>query len=221
MVRSLAQGTNWRARINEGAVLEHLDRLLNVAEGEKPTGSQLASAFLAFATRVGSGFSKSLRRSLTGRLGETLNHSRTGINQKAWILALDSIYSDPSHRGLAAAMETVAQSRPDGYEVRLRDHAATLRALGQTSDPRGHLQALSRLRRRRTLPNSSESTVHKAKGLEFRRVLLCPVDPHQYPSSSTGARLLYVAMSRATHQLSIVIDTASPVEHLDYSGFGP
>jgi superfamily I DNA/RNA helicase len=58
------------------------------------------------------------------------------------------------------------------------------------------------------------STVHKSKGLEFRRVLLCPVDRHQYPDHAYGARLLYVAMSRATHALTIVTDSAAPVRHL-------
>jgi hypothetical protein len=45
-------------------------------------------------------------------------------------------------------------------------------------------------------------------------VLLCPADQQQFPNSSYGARLLYVAMSRATHALTIVTDSASPVRHL-------
>jgi superfamily I DNA/RNA helicase len=115
-------------------------------------------------------------------------------------------------------MEHLARSPLGAYRVRLRDHAATLRGLGRTDDPRGHLQALSRLRRRRSLPVQSTSTIHKAKGLEFRRVLICPADQQQYPANPYGARLLYVALSRATHCLTIITDKASPLSHLNFSG---
>jgi len=127
------------------------------------------------------------------------------------------IFANPDHRGLAAATDHLSRSAADTYRVRLPDHAATLRALSRTDDPRGHLQLLSRLRRRRTLPNFSTSTVYKAKGLEFRRVLVCPADQHQYPTSPYGARLFYVAISRATHRLTIVTDTTSPVAYLDFA----
>jgi superfamily I DNA/RNA helicase len=114
-------------------------------------------------------------------------------------------------------MEHLSRPASEGYRVRLPDHAATLRALSRSDDPRSHLQSLSRLRRKRAHPKFSTSTVHKAKGLEFRRVLVCPADRQQYPPSGYGARLLYVAMSRATHRLTIVTDTASPLSHLDFT----
>ena len=60
-----------------------------------------------------------------------------------------------------------------------------------------------------------------AGGLEFRRVLICPADQQQYPATPYGARLLYVALSRATHALTIVTDTASPISHLDCIGIQP
>lgn len=37
------------------------------------------------------------------------------------------------------------------------------------------------------------------------------------PRLPYGARLLYVAMSRATLQLTIVTDTSSPAEHFHFS----
>jgi len=217
MVRTLAQGSRWRAGINEGAVLEHLDKLLIESECENVAAADLASAFIAFADEIGTGFAKQLRQGIAERAGSTLRAQGAGVNQKAWLDILAPIYADPSHRGLAAAMGILHRVPPAGYRVRLCDHAATLRALGRSEDPRGHLQALSRLRRRRSLPPQSVSTVHKAKGLEFRRVLICPADQHQYPSNGYGARLLYVAMSRATHELTIVADPSSPVSHLDFT----
>lgn len=214
MVRALAQGANWRAGVNEGAVLEYLDRLLAEAEEEAATAAKLAVGFLTFVTDIGSGLPKALREGLGNRAGTQLNLAQAGVKQLPWLHALEAIYTDPSHRGLATAMERVAVNPPAGYRVRLGDHAAALRAIGRTDDPRGHLHALSRLRRRRSLPHLSTSTVHKAKGLEFRRVLVCPADARQYPPTAYGARLFYVAMSRATHQLTIVTDASAPLTHL-------
>ena len=212
MVRTLAQSANWRARVNEGAVLEHLDRLLVEEEVEATTPAALSVAFLTFATEIGSGLSKALRISLERRLGQVLDLRRAGSNQEPWLRALSMIFANPDHRGLAAATDHLSRSAADTYRVRLPDHAATLRALSRTDDPRGHL-----IRRRRTLPNFSTSTVHKAKGLEFRRVVVCPADQHQYPTSPYGARLFYVAISRAKHRLTIVTDTTSPVAYLDFA----
>ncbi|OSI66355.1 UvrD-helicase domain-containing protein [Bradyrhizobium canariense] len=217
MVRALAQSSNWRARVNEGAVLEHLDQLLVAQEAEHATPATLALAFMTFAAKIGSGFPKALRDSLARRVGATLNLQQAGSKQDRWLGALAAIYGCTDHRGLAAAMDHMSHSSSGGYRVRLPDHAAALRALGRTDDPRGHLHSLSRLRRKRVQPQFSTSTVHKAKGLEFRRVLVCPADQQQYPPSDYGARLLYVAMSRATHQLTIVTDAASPLSHFDFT----
>ena len=214
MVRALAQGANWRAGVNEGAVLEHLDALLAEAEDDVVTAAKLAVAFLQFATDIGSGFPKALREGIEKRAQVQLNRSQAGVKQLAWLQPLEAIYAKPDHRGLAAAMDLVAEHPPAGYRIRFSEHAAALRAVGRTDDPRGHLHALSRLRRRRALPPLSTSTVHKAKGLEFRRVLVCPADEQQYPTGTYGARLFYVAISRATHQLTIVTDTGSPLAHL-------
>jgi hypothetical protein len=218
MVRTLAQSCNWRAKVNEGAALEHLDRLLSEAEADEVTAGALAAGFLVFVASTGSGFQKTTRDGLRARLGDTLDQRRAGKTQVVWLHALSAIYQAPNHYGLAAAMDILMRETPSGYRVRLRDHASTLRALGRTDDPREHLQALSRLRRRRNLPPLNASTVHKAKGLEFRRVLVCPADQHQYPGTPYGARLLYVAMSRATHHLTIVTDAVSPLRHFDFAG---
>jgi AAA domain/UvrD-like helicase C-terminal domain len=217
MVRTLAQSTNWRARMNEGAVLEHLDQLLIAQEAADATPATLALAFMTFASKIGSDFPKPLQSSLAQRVGDTLNLQQAGSKQEPWLGALTAIYASTDHRGLATAMDHMSRYSSGGYRVRLPDHAAALRALSRTDDPRGHLHSLSRLRRKRAQPKFSTSTVHKAKGLEFRRVLVCPADQQQYPSSKYGARLLYVAMSRATHRLTIVTDAVSPLSHLDFT----
>jgi DNA helicase-2/ATP-dependent DNA helicase PcrA len=58
------------------------------------------------------------------------------------------------------------------------------------------------------------STIHKAKGLDFDHVLLCPVDRHQYPDDVLGGRLLYVALSRAKRSIRLVLASDAPTRHL-------
>jgi DNA helicase-2/ATP-dependent DNA helicase PcrA len=59
------------------------------------------------------------------------------------------------------------------------------------------------------------STIHKAKGLDFDHVLLCPVDRHQYPDGVLGARLLYVALSRAKRSIRLVLAGDAPSPHVE------
>jgi DNA helicase-2/ATP-dependent DNA helicase PcrA len=58
------------------------------------------------------------------------------------------------------------------------------------------------------------STIHKAKGLDFDHVLLCPVDRHQYPDGNLGVRLLYVGLSRARLSIRLAVTTDAPTSHL-------
>ena len=214
MVWALAQAAGWRVTVNEGATLDHLSGLLEMAESSGADRASLASAFMDFVEQIGSGLRKPMRESILRRAGAQLNVDKAGLAQRPWLDALSPIYELPNHRGLAAAMERLAAAPPSQYKIRLKDHAVTLRALGRTTDPRGHLQALGRLRRIRRASFLSASTVHKAKGLEFHRVMICPADTHQYPNGGLGGRLLYVAMSRATQELLILGDGSNHSPHL-------
>ena len=123
MVRALAQSSNWRAGLNEGAVLEHLDLLLGEAEAEKMDAATLASAFATFVADIGSGFTKAMREGLIKRAGVTLNEGKAGTSQKAWLAILAAIYTDPCHRGLAAAMELLARA----HQMAIGSASATMR----------------------------------------------------------------------------------------------
>ena len=48
------------------------------------------------------------------------------------------------------------------------------------------------------------STIHSAKGLEFRHVILCGFLDDKPPAESRVSRsLIYVGMTRATHELTL------------------
>ena len=59
-------------------------------------------------------------------------------------------------------------------------------------------------------PARAISTIHKAKGLECKSVILMPCDARSFPDKEDSRCLLYVALSRATHRLQLVVSRASP-----------
>lgn len=214
MAKSTAQAVGWRAPLNEGAHLDELEVLIQALETRAGDAPGISRAFLDFLSVIGAGLTASVRNGLEERIGETINRDRAGNNQIAWLNYFEPIYTSPDHRGVAAAMRRVRDTLPPGYTVRLGEHARGLSALARTDDPRTYGNALSRIRRRREWPPQMVSTIHKAKGLDFDHVLLCPVDRHQYPDDTFGARLLYVALSRAKRSLRLVLAGDAPTRHL-------
>jgi DNA helicase IV len=63
------------------------------------------------------------------------------------------------------------------------------------------------------LPPKAISTVHKAKGLEKDNVMVVPCDQEHFGATEAKRRLLYVALSRATKSLAIVLprNSCSPL----------
>lgn len=214
MAKSAAQAGGWRAPLNEGAQLDELDVLVQALEVHAGNAQELAGAFLDFLAVIGVGLTADLSISLRRRLGAAIDHERAGRNQLAWLSCLEPIYEAPDHRGMAVAMRLVRETRPPGYTIRFPDHVWGLSAFDRTDDPRAFRSVIGRIRRRRKWPAQMVSTIHKAKGLDFDHVLLCPVDRHQYPDDVLGARLLYVALSRAKRSIRLVLSGDAPTRHL-------
>lgn len=214
MAKSTAQAGSWRAPLNEGAQLDELDVLIQAMEAQAGNAEALAGAFLDFLCVIGAGLPQAMCGGLRGRLGAAINRDRAGQNQLAWLDCLAPIYASPDHRGIAAAMRTIRDGAPAGYAIRYGDHVWALCAFDRTDDPRAFRSTLGRIRRRRKWPPQMVSTIHKAKGLDFDHVLLCPVDRHQYPDDVLGARLLYVALSRAKRSVKLVLAADAPSQHL-------
>ncbi len=214
MVKTVAQVGSWRAPINEGARLDELDTLIQAMEAHAGNAERLARAFLDFLSVIGAGLTQSLCSGLRGRLGATINRQRAGSKQNAWLNCLQAIYACPDHRGVATAMRAIRDMPPPGYTIRLHDHVWALCSFSRTDDPRGFRSMLGRIRRQRKCPPQMVSTIHKAKGLDFDHVLLCPVDRHQYPDGDLGARLLYVGLSRARLSIRLAVTADAPTSHV-------
>jgi DNA helicase-2/ATP-dependent DNA helicase PcrA len=82
--------------------------------------------------------------------------------------------------------------------------------LGSHPDPeQGFAQVLAaRARRPHALPGKAISTVHKSKGLEAKNVLVLPCNGDTFGEKHRC--LLYVALSRASHELTLVVSRAKP-----------
>ena len=214
MAKSNAQAGSWRAPVNEGAQLDELEVLIQALEARAGDAQGVAGAFLDFLAAIGVGLTSQISEGLHRRLGASIKRDGAGRNQIAWLDCLEPIYASPDHRGVAVAMRSVRNTLPPGYTIRFRDHVWALCAFDRTNDPRAFRSTLSRIRRRRKWPPQMVSTIHKAKGLEFDHVMLCPVDRHQYPDGMLGARLLYVALSRARRSIRLVLARDVPTRHL-------
>lgn len=217
MAKTIAQTGSWRAPMNEGAQLEGLDQLIDDVEAYAGDPAGLARAVLDFLQVIGVGLSSAVRSRVLDRVGLSINHKGAGTNQLAWLACLEPIYARPDHRGVGAAVQAVRRTPPPGFTIRFRDHAGAACSLARTDDPRRFRSSLGRIRRHTRWPRQMVSTIHKAKGLEFDNVLLCPVDHHQYPNKELGARLLYVALSRA--RLSIRLAVSRDTQPLHVSLF--
>lgn len=84
--------------------------------------------------------------------------------------------------------------------------------LDQFTDP---IQGQTELTRRRSsvgasMPNRIISTIHKAKGLERHDVVIMPCDASTFSGTDYKRCVAYVALSRATHSLTLVISPTRP-----------
>ena len=82
--------------------------------------------------------------------------------------------------------------------------------LGSHADlEQGFAQVLAtRASRPHVLPEKAISTVHKSKGLQARNVLVLPCDSDTFGEEHRC--LLYMALSRASHALTLVVSRDKP-----------
>jgi hypothetical protein len=115
---------------------------------------------------------------------------------------------------VAAALAAGAEPSEIALLARTRAH---LRPLGRALRERGiEHQSMDHVAFRRfdwTRPSAKLLTMHSAKGLEFARVFVCGLQalPMAGETPDESMRLLYVAMTRATHSLVLSAAGSSPM----------
>lgn len=132
---------------------------------------------------------------------------------KPLALILEPLYAAPTVATWLACLRTAwgRASEIDWKPVR-RDTLGILAAL-QTDGDADVLRALHGVARGRKesmrLPRRVVTTIHKAKGLEFAEVAVPYLSAPSFPDTWEGRRLLYVALTRASRHLYLLVPRAN------------
>lgn len=201
----------------EGHTRDALSKLALGCRECSGTPASVADVFIEFVQNVGCGFSNSsygeaFRQEIVERCSVPRRQKRLKIQDIA-----KHIIERPDHRGIALALAKLGEfmRNDDAFsDIKLdlwREFKEAIR-LGYYDDIN---EGLTNLHMRRTLfraslPPKAISTVHKAKGLERESVLIVPCDRQHFGNSDAKRRLLYVALSRATKSLALVVPYSSP-----------
>lgn len=216
-VTALRAFFNRRLPIWEGHVREGLAGLVAHSKAYRGNAGELARGTVAFMGAVASGFSPSAfgNRFVT----EAENGCTANCQGKPQLLQsmASHIVESPDHQGVARALERLRDlvaNEAVFADVRVH-HTREFAEAIQLSKFDDADDGFAEIARRRTharpkLPSKAISTIHKAKGLEFENVMLLPCDMANF-SNSRGARAkLYVALSRATNNLMLVVSRSQP-----------
>jgi hypothetical protein len=208
---------NRRLPIWEGHVREGLSTLATQCAAHQGNAEALACGTLTFMNSVATGFSPTAfgkRFVLEARQGCVKPCS--GKPQHLQTMAR-LIVECPDHRGVARALDylrNLVANEKAFADVRV-DHGREFSEailLGQFEDADVGFAEIARQRThaRPQLPAKAISTIHKAKGLEFENVMVVPCDAENFSNTKASRARLYVALSRATRSLMLVVSKSKP-----------
>lgn len=206
-----------RLPIWEGHVRDGLADLVSSAKANAGNPAELAAGMVTFMKAVATGFSPT---SFGNRfVTEAQNGCTASCTGKPFHLQSMArhIVDCPDHRGVGRALAHLRNLV--GYEQAFFDvrihHVREFAEAIQLSTFDDADEGFAEIARRRThsrpqLPRKAISTIHKAKGLEFENVMLLPCDSGNFSHTRAARAKLYVALSRATQNLMLVVSHGQP-----------
>lgn len=206
-----------RLPIWEGHVRDGLANLVSHTNANAGNPAKLAAGIVTFMRAVATGFSPTAfgnRFVAEAQNGCTANCTGKPLHLQSMAR---HIVDSPDHRGVSRALahlrELVANEQAFA-EVRVH-HAREFAEAIQLSKFDEADEGFAEIARRRTharpqLPRKAISTIHKAKGLEFENVMLLPCDAGNFSQTRSARAKLYVALSRATQNLMLVVSQVQP-----------
>lgn len=217
MVRGLRAFFYRRIPIWEGYVRDALTILVISCQQHRGDKVRIAQAFTKFVQAVSTGFASSSYGSIfQEEIAQGCTAKRSKMPAKLQELAR-LIVEAPDHCGVARALARLAEliSTDDAFsaiKIDLRREYKEGARLDRYDDADTGMTGLtmSRAVSRIFMPDKVISTVHKAKGLERESVLILPCDDAHFPDNDAKRRLLYVALTRATNSLAIVLPRHLP-----------
>lgn len=205
---------NRRLPIWEGHVRESLSRLVIDSQKHKGYPDKLCGATIAFIKKVTTGFSDSaFAQELVTEIATGCTAKRRG--KPATLQTLGRLILDQAdHRGVAALLkrlDELIKTDPAFRSIHI-DYRREFWEATQLIDFDDPDEAIAEIARRRTylrptLPEKAISTIHKAKGLERSDVMVLPCDDQHFADNMAARFRLYVAISRATHSLTLVVSS--------------
>lgn len=215
MVGSLTAYTNRRIGVWEGHTRDHLATLVEALQVAIGNAEAIGNAVVTFIGGVGAGFSVSSRGT---RLLQEINDgcSKPTKGKPACIQAMANlILAEPSHVGAAQALKLLRDYIEAGQvgfndiKIDYRSEMDDAIRLGGFAKPEDGLSELARRRSHfhRPLPARTFSTIHKSKGLECPNVMVIPCD-NKFSGTEYSRCRLYVALSRASHTLTLVVPSS-------------
>lgn len=212
---------NRSVRIWEGHGREALSSLVRSVEDSSGTPSGIVEALLSFVDGTCTGFTASMHgRRLRQEVQDGC--SKPGRGLPAHLQAIGRfILDEPNHRGLSRSLTLLRghiTSKTPGFanvSIDLKSEFQDAVKLGNYASAG---EGLIEITRRRTFshphpPAKCISTIHKAKGLECDDALIMMCDKQSFSNTDYKRRLLYVGLSRAMKNLTLVIcrDEPSPL----------
>jgi DNA helicase-2/ATP-dependent DNA helicase PcrA len=212
---------NRSVRIWEGHGREALSTLVKSIEDNPRSASGMAEALLTFVEETCTGFSASLHgRRLRQEIQDGCRKPARGM--PAHLQAIGRVILDePDHRGISRSLTLLRAhitSKTPGFTKATIDLKSEFQDAVKLGGYPSATEGLIEISRRRTFshpqpPTKCISTVHKAKGLECDNALVMMCDKQSFADTDYKRRLLYVGLSRAMKNLTLVIcrDKPSPL----------
>jgi len=201
----------------EGHQREALSQLVRRCKEGNGDAALMADAFRLFVQATGTGFSDS---AFAKRLLQEVSEECTKPSRGKVLLIqaiANHILTTPTHVGIAAALTELAQLRKNnaefsGVHINHRREFWEAVKLGKFPDPELGFAELTSQRNfgNKSMPNKVISTIHKAKGLESDHVVVTAFDRGNFPDTEEKRCLLYVALSRAKHSVTIIASKNAP-----------
>lgn len=216
--RRLAEGlpgiSRGRLPLNEGADYEAAYAAARALAGHLGDPQSCARTLLDLLEQSSTGLTQPQRARLEHRFRpEGIDLRRAGKNRPL-LEAFQGLWAQSDLDGVRRAAAGVLEGpRPDWLKLRKPQALEVLAAMHASArvDPRDAVAAAVKARKLGAAkPSRCASTVHKAKGLQFDDVLVINASGDHFPDTDFGRKLVYVAITRATRRLHIVVPGAAP-----------
>ncbi|MBL4867821.1 MAG: UvrD-helicase domain-containing protein [Pseudomonadales bacterium] len=190
---------------------------LNPVDVAEATVSFIGSICVGFrASSHGKIFIKEVREGGTGKATRMPLHIQNMARH---------IIGYPNHIGVSKVLvhlKELVDAREAGFQDIKIDYFAEFNdaiRIGSYGDASEGFREISRIRSymKPEPPDKCLSTIHKAKGLECNNAIIMACDRDHFSSSDYAIRKLYVALSRAKSQLTIVLSARNPTPLIKYN----